>query len=152
MIRIGTKCRRILFYIRGDQRFLFLQQRFKAAAVKVIGKEGRKERVILCKERILFHELMIQRALSHDAALCRRIDRIVDQHVWISDRVAHAQRIGAKSQIIIPWQHPQPAFFFIQDVIVPGMAQIAVPVHHEHLYDEITQHFIGVDRRRHLAL
>src|SRR5699024_12875365 len=47
------------------------------------------------------------------------------------------RRSSDLGQVIIPWKDAENPVLLIQKVIVPGMAQIAVPVHHKDLNGEI---------------
>ena len=71
-------------------------------------------------------------------------DGIIDQDVGVPDGLAHAQGVGAKSQVVVPGEDGELPLLLVKEVVVAGVAQVTVPVHQKHLAHKIPQRTVHV--------
>ena len=131
--------------IGRNQLFRLPEGDCKLSAFKIFRKELVEIVVIAGKVLVVLHQVVVKRPVQHNLTFRRGINGVVDEDIGIFDRVGHPQGIGAEGQVIIPGQDAEDAVFLIQKVVVSGMPQIAVPVHHKNLHGEIPQHLVYVD-------
>ena len=132
--------------IGRDQFFRLPEGDFKLSVFKIFRKQLMEIRMILGKIFRVFHYVVVKRAIQHDLTFCWGVNGVVDEDIGIFYRISHAQSIGAEGQIVIPGQNTEDSVFLIQKVIVTGMPQITVPIHHENLHGEIAQYLVHIDR------
>ena len=103
--------------------------------------------MVFCKIPVVLHQMVVQGALSHHLAGRRGVDGEVDEHCGIPNGVRHAQGVGSEGQVVVPGQDGQDSILLVEEIIVPRVPQVAVPVHDKHLHGKIPQHLLHVHRR-----
>ena len=146
MVLVGAEGGGVGLHIGGDEGLGLADDRLIPAALEVLREKLVEAGVVLSEIGVVLHQVVIEGALQHDLPPGGGVDGPVDERVGVPDGVRHPQGVGAEGQIVVPGQDGQHPVLLIEEVVVAGVAQVAVPVHHKDLHRKIPQHLVHVDR------
>ena len=146
VVRVGAEGGGVGLHIGCDESLSLADLRLTLAALEVSGEELVEVGVVLGEVLLVLHQVVVQGPVQHGLPPGGSVDGPVDEYIGVPDGVGHPQGIGAEGQVVVPGQDGQHPILLVEEVVVPGVSQVAVPVHHKHLYHKVSQYFIHVYR------